>query len=273
MARRSRDSLKLKFGQGAMPSSEAFADLIESMLNIVDQQFDKTPADGLKIGQFDQGRLLSFYHNIDMKSPIWSIRMDQPGNQLLFGTSEMPAALTLRDCNNAQQSDFQLEASTNEDRRHQGVFELDLKGRIVSDGRLGRAGSSVPADAEWHDITPVLFGCQAFEVMAGVGKKDSGKYAVMHAYALNAYGGKGEITYHQAHYGSKCSRMELRWKRETDRLQDGYRLQIRVGCGFDDGDCKGLVKGAPGSAPTSICYYLTQLWFDPAMKQCQVKTS
>ncbi|OGB25279.1 MAG: hypothetical protein A3I66_04250 [Burkholderiales bacterium RIFCSPLOWO2_02_FULL_57_36] len=270
MARRSRDSLKLKFGQGAMPSSEAFSDLIESMLNIVDQQFDKTPPDGLKVGQFNQGRLLSFYHNIDMKSPIWSIRMDQPGDNLLFGNADFPAALSLHSRNgDAAHAGFALEPSTNDDRQRQGVFELDLKGRVVADGRIGRAGTSVLADGEWHSITPVLFGCQAFEVMAGAGKKDSGKYAVMHAFALNAFSEKGEITYHQSRYGSKCSRIELRWRRETDRLQDGYRLQIRVGCAYDE--C-GRGKTPSGGAPTSICFYLTQLWFDPSMKQCQVKT-
>src|SRR4051812_3576408 len=157
MARRSRDTLKLKFSQGAMPSSEAFGDLIESMLNIVDQQFDKTPQDGLKVGQFSQGKLLSFYHDIDVKSPIWSVRMQQPGDQLMIGTEAHPGALTLAERNgNAVDAPLQLEASTDDDRASQGIYELDLKGCLVADGRRGRPGLRVPADGEWQYITPVL---------------------------------------------------------------------------------------------------------------------
>jgi len=258
MARRSRDTLKLKFSPGAMPTSESFGDLIESMLNIVDQQFDKTPQDGLKVGQINQGKLLSFYHDIDVKSPIWAVRMDRPGDALVFGTDAHPNAMSLRD----QHANRQLEPSTDDDRDAQGIFELDLKGWVVSDGRRGRPGKQVAADGEWQYITPVLYGCQAFEVVAGAGKTGSGKYAVMHAFALNAFNGKGEITYHQTHCGSKCSRFELRWKPESDRQRDGFRLQIRVGCAYDD-------KEREDGAQTMICYELTQLWFDSAMRRCQ----
>jgi hypothetical protein len=268
MARRSRDTLKLKFSQGAMPSSEAFSDLIESALNIVDQQFDKTAQDGLKVGQFSQGRLLSFYHDIDVKSPVWAVRMEQPGDDLMFGTPEFPSALTLRDRNgNATDAALQLEPSTDDDRAKQGLFELDIKGMVVADGRQGRAGMRVPADGEWQFITPVLHGVQAFEVMAGAGKTGSGKYAILHAFAMKAFNGKDDITYHQAYCGSRCSQLELRWKAESSRLQDGYRLQIRCGCPYDSKDDH---VGAT-SAATMICYQLTQLWFDSGMKQCQVR--
>jgi hypothetical protein len=251
-----------------MPSSEAFGDLIESMLNIVDQQFDKTPQDGLKVGQFSQGKLLSFYHDIDVKSPIWSVRMEQPGDDLMIGTEAFPAALALRDRNgNATEAALQMAPSTDDDRAKQGLFELDLKGCLVVDGRRGRPGLRVPADGQWQYITPVLHGCQAFEVVAGAGKTGSGKYAVMHAFALNAYNGKGDITYHQAYCGNRCSRLELRWKPESNRLQDGFRLQIRVGCSYDS---KEEFANA-SSAPTMICFQLTQLWFDSAMKQCQLR--
>jgi hypothetical protein len=268
MARRSRDTLKLKFSQGAMPSSEAFGDLIESMLNIVDQQFDKTPQDGLKVGQFSQGKLLSFYHDIDVKSPIWAVRMEQPSDNLMIGTDTHPGALTLRNRNgNATDEPLQLEASTDDDRAKLGKFELDVNGVLVADGRHGRPGLRVPADGEWQYITPVLQGCQAFEVVAGAGKTGSGKYAVLHAFAMNAFNGKGDITYHQAYCGNRCSQLELRWKPESSRLQDGYRLQIRVGCPYDGKD----EFAGPNNAPTMICFQLTQLWFDSGMMQCQVR--
>jgi hypothetical protein len=249
MARRNRDTLKRKFYDGEMPSADAFADLIDSMLNIVDEGFDKTPADGLKVSQINQGKLLSFYQNIDIKSPIWSVRLDGPGSGLAFGTADNPAVMTLREVDT-------------EGRRedHPPVFELDLAGRVVSDGRQGRAGSRmVEANGKWHDITDTLEGCNAFEITAGVGKKGTGKYAVMHAFALMAFNGKSEISYHQAHYGSRCNRLKLQWVSAPDGARNGYRLQMRVGCSYDDARIS--------KDKTWVRYYLSNLWFDPFMEQ------
>ncbi|MDC8760339.1 hypothetical protein [Janthinobacterium fluminis] len=270
MAQHSRDTLKRLFQQGAMPAQGAFAALIESMLNIVDQQFDKTPTDGLKVGQIGQGRLLSFYQDIAHKSAIWSVRMDAPSRSLVFGTGGMQEddgkpgdgyrkAMELRPApDNVAFAPLVGPAGPPDSQ-----FQLDVQGRVVADGRIGRAVATVPADGAWHDITCDLSGCHAFEVMAGTGKQGSGKYALMHAYALNAFqGGKSEITYHQAHCGSKCSRIALRWTRETASANDPYRLQIRTGCALDE-------AGTPEARRTCIRVYLTQLWFDPSMAQCQ----
>ena len=219
MALHSRETLKRLFQKGAMPAQDAFGALIESMLNIVDQQFDKNAHDGLKVGQIGQGRLMSFYHDIADKSAIWSVRMDKTGGSLVFGTggpqpADGPDAPGYRKAMALSPASTELRFATlsGAPRAAASQFELDLQGRIVADGRIGRACASVPADGHWHDLTSDLTGCQAFEVMAGAGKRDSGKYALLHAYALSAFqGGKNEITCHQAHYGSKCSRLELRW--------------------------------------------------------------
>lgn len=88
MARRNRDTLRSKFGNGEMPSATAFSELIDSMLNIVDEGFDKTPVDGLKVSQLNQGKLLSFYQNIDVKSPIWSVQLDGPGGACIWQRSQ-----------------------------------------------------------------------------------------------------------------------------------------------------------------------------------------
>lgn len=247
MTRRNRDTLKRKFYDGEMPSANAFADLIDSMLNIVDEGFDKTPADGLKVSQLNKGKLLSFYQNIDIKSPIWSIHLDGQGDDLAFGTADM-TVMTLRKAGRDEQGTDVPQ-----------MFELDMAGCVVSDGRRGRDGSrKVEANGHWQDISDTLEGCNAFEIMAGVGKKGSGKYAVLHAFALMAFNGKGDITYHQAHYGSKCNRLQLRWIAAPDDSRNGYRLQMRVGCPYDD------IKLS--KEKTWVRYYLTNLWFDPMMQ-------
>ncbi|WP_157050680.1 hypothetical protein [Herbaspirillum rhizosphaerae] len=250
MARRNRDSLKSKFNDGEMPSASAFSELIDSMLNIVDEGFDKTAADGLKVSQLNQGKLLSFYQNIDIKSPIWSIQLDGPEGGLAFGNAANASALTLR----------QLKVE-HEGEMRAGDFELDMAGRIVADGRRGRAGRlSVPADGKWHNITDTLKGCNAFEITAGVGKPGTGKYALMHAFAMMAFNGRSEIDYRQAHFGSKCNRLQLQWVPDPDGAKHAYILQMRVGCSYD--------AGRNAKDRTWVSYYLTNLWFDPLMEEC-----
>lgn len=250
MARRNRDTLKRKFTDGEMPSATAFSELIDSMLNIVDEGFDKTPADGLKVSQLNQGKLLSFYQNIDIKSPIWSIQLDGPEGGLAFGNAANATALTLRQLKTERDGEVRA-----------GDFELDMAGRIVADGRRGRAGRlSVPADGKWHNITDTLKGCNAFEITAGVGKPGSGKYALIHAFALMAFNGRSEIDYRQAHFGSKCNRLQLQWLPDPDGAKHAYILQMRVGCSYD--------TGRNAKERTWVSYYLTNLWFDPLMEEC-----
>lgn len=250
MARRNRDTLKRKFNDGEMPSASAFSELIDSMLNIVDEGFDKTAADGLKVSQLNRGKLLSFYQNIDIKSPIWSIQLDGPQGGLAFGNADNANVLTLR----------QLQVKHDGEVRT-GDFELDLVGRIVADGRRGRAGRlSVPADGKWHNITETLKGCNAFEITAGVGKPGTGKYALMHAYAMMAFNGSSEIDYRQAHFGSKCNRLQLQWIADPEGVRHAHILQMRVGCAYD--------SGAQAKISTWVSYYLTNLWFDPLMEEC-----
>lgn len=64
---------------------------------------------------------------------------------------------------------------------------LDVNGTIASQGRMGSVimDTPVPADGEWHDITPELEGCHMFEVVAGIGIRYSGRYALVHAIAIN----------------------------------------------------------------------------------------
>ena len=45
MAKKNRRSLKNAFREGAQPSADAFADLIDSALNVVDDGFDKLESD------------------------------------------------------------------------------------------------------------------------------------------------------------------------------------------------------------------------------------
>lgn len=255
MAKRTRDTLKQRFMNGEMPSMNGFADLIDSMLNMLEDGFEKTPADGFKVAQLRDGRLISFYQDIDVQSPLWSIRLDTSSEKsLIIGNKNNANALTLRDLpKNEQQRDIsRVGIGINTDRPQ---YELDVAGTVAAYGRTGRKGElPVPADSDWHDITDTLDGCQAFEIMGGVGKKGSGKYTIMHAFALNAFNSKSDITYHQAYYSSKCCRLELRWQPADSGVRNEYKLQMRVGCSYGPG--------------VWAKYSITRLWHDPFMDDC-----
>ncbi|MBI0440405.1 hypothetical protein F7093_21965, partial [Dickeya dianthicola] len=137
-------------------------------------------------------------------------------------------------------------------------------------GAQGRAGAQwadrLPADGDWHDLTPTLEGCQAFEVVAGVGIRHSGRYALIHAIALNTcapsgfwfnfFNRKNRISARHAYYHSRADKLTLRWLRDDTPAggHDGirpYRLQIRTHTSYGDG--------------IMIRYHLTQLWHDAYM--------
>lgn len=254
MAKKDRHTLKKYFQTGRLPSSDQFADLIDSMLNVIEEGFHKTAEDGFKISQLDNtGKLVSFYENIDVKSPAWTLQLDMNSGSLIFSNQRNPNVLSLA----TEQRMDAADAETAENVRvginkKNASFELDVAGTVASSGRIGAEGEKIAADGNWHDITKELDGCHAYEVMAGVGKKGSGKYALLHAFVLNTFGGKGKIKYHQAHYGSRCNRIKLRWQKKKSRR---YALQLKTKCCYGEG--------------IFVRVYLSRLWFDPFMKMCQ----
>lgn len=253
MARKDRKTLEAKFKNGSMPSEVAFADLIDSALNLIDDGFEKTVEDGLRIFQLGDGKLMSFYQNMATLSSMWFVGIDKATENLSFGNNSNPHILTLRSVgsDDTESNDVpKMGVGINTDNPR---FELDVAGTIACFGRVGRRGElAVPADGNWHDITEMLTGCQAFEVVAGVGGKDAdGKFALMHAFALNAYNDKSHITYHQAHYGAKCNRLELRWEKGANAENFEYTLQLRVESSYGD--------------KIWVNYHITRLWHDPVM--------
>ncbi len=270
MTKRNRKTLTDNFADGTLPTQEAFGDLIDSMVNIVDDGFDKTALNGMKVAQLgNSGRLMSFYDEITVKAPIWSIAFSMSGygggadsykNLNVFYGNNNASGLTLA---SAIASGIGEEEAGAEKLRvginnNNPAHELDVNGVIASDGRIGREASperEVRADGKWHPIITGLDGCQAFEIMAGVGKPRSGRYALVLAYALSTFNSKkSNITYHQAHYSSRCDQIDLRWVGESHN----YSLEMRTRCSFEQSNDEQVF----------IRYYTTQLWFDPFMERC-----
>ncbi|MCW5608276.1 MAG: hypothetical protein KIT26_09485 [Nitrosomonas sp.] len=259
MAKHNRKTLEAKFKNGSMPTETAFADLIDSTLNLIDDGFEKTIKDGLRIFQLGEGKLMSFYQKMETLSPLWFVGLDKKTSNLTIGNRFNANVLTLSSID--QTDDAAPAGRTGVGiNKIQPQYELDVAGTIASHGRIGKKDEfAVPADGQWYDITEVLTGCQAFEVVAGVGGRDAdGKYALMHAFALSTYHAKNHISYHQAHYGAKCNQLELRWQTvatEGDNFE--YVLQLRTGVSY--------------GSDIWVRYHLTRLWEDAVMYESEIK--
>lgn len=271
MPKKNRETLKKSFGDGEMPSVADFGDLIESMLNINDDGIVINKGEGLRLTQITGNtKVLTFCGDIEQKSAAWSIGVDTHRASLSLGvgvaTGERQGERGIDAGDGGGHAVLILLAPGADGLARVGInnsdprYELDVSGTVSSSGRIGVAGTLVaPADGKWHTISDAYFGCTALEVMAGVGKQNSGKYALMHAFAMKTFGAKGEFTYHQTHHDAKRHRMQLQWIPAANHDKDAYQLQIRVNCAYGDG--------------VRIRYHVTSLWFDPEMHQCELPYS
>ncbi|MBN2527992.1 MAG: hypothetical protein JXR76_16500 [Deltaproteobacteria bacterium] len=265
MARRNRRTLKNYFETGARPTETQFHDLVDSCLNMNDDGFDKTPQNGMEISTVDDNNgLIGFFRNREIvNTPLWSIQFDQDSDKLLISHREKGSVLTL--C-----PDGRIGMAGNE----YPTADLEVGGTIAATGRMGTYHrGAVPADGAWHNITSGLEGCHSFEVVAGAGgRKRDGRYAMLHAIAMNAYNPCGpffnifnikkKIRCTQSYYRSYADKLKLRWHQKNGK----YHLQIRSRSPYgpvprDDTESD--------SYPYLIRFHISQLWFDPAMEQCR----
>lgn len=254
MTSRNRETLKKYFGDGQLPTQAHFGDLVDSMLNMVDEGFRKTIANGHELyAPVGHHNLLSFYRDQTPQQALWRISLGPTQDQLQFRPSNGASPLLSLD------ADKGVGIGT-----AQPQNKLDVRGTVGSEGRKGtRPLPALPllADGQWHDLTEDLEGCQAFEVMAGVGVRDSGHFGMLHAIAMSAYNPGGWMWWRnrrgirQTHawWGRRCDRLHLRWH-GTHGRKAAYRLQIRSGCNL--------------GAEVQIQAHVTQLWFDASMKDC-----
>lgn len=265
MEKLDRRALKDRFKKGKMPSENDFSNLIDSMINILEEGFDKTSDDGLKVAQLmGSGKLISFYENIAVDSPQWFLELGIGDNKLHFGTVNTPHVLSLRSYEERQNGDISTKVAVGINKELPRTT-LDVDGTVAATGRCGQPGDMpVLADGEWHDITPSLTGCEAFEIVAGVGGKDSdGKYALVRATALNTFNGKSSIDQQPAYFGSKCNRIELRWASVPEQGPFYYKLQMRVQCAYFASSDKNKIW---------VKYHIMRLWFDSMMVDSPVES-
>ncbi|MCP4686793.1 MAG: hypothetical protein GY859_02020 [Desulfobacterales bacterium] len=246
MSKKNRDTLKNYFRKGSLPSEDNFSDLIDSTLNIIDEGFEKTLDDGMKIYPIGESeRYISFFQKAVPKSPLWSFDVDSKTRNLEIRNSRKEPVVSIRQ---GRETGLNKVGINKNDPR----YTLDVEGVIAGRGRIGTfKQGKVPADGRWQDMLSDLTGCTAFEVVAGVGRKNSGQYSLLHAIALNAFNSKKRIKYHTTWYGARCDRLKLKW---TSTAKNKYSLQIRTCCDYDQF--------------ARIQYHVASLWADPFMDNC-----
>ncbi|CAG8999763.1 MAG: hypothetical protein CENE_01742 [Candidatus Celerinatantimonas neptuna] len=276
MPKRNRSTLKNYFRQGAMPSSEHFADLIDSCVNQVEEGFSKQPNHGLQLTALDRQHLLSFYQRNDPNTPLWSIAFGKQQDHLqIIAQSQDETNEPVQTPKQGQPTQTQSQATLTITRNgnigiqsEQPEYTLDVNGTIASKGRFGTQliEDEIPADGQWHDLTPELEGCHMFEIVAGVGIRGTGHYALLHAIAINTcspshwwnclWHRRNPIHTQQGFYRSGADKIKLRWKRSSQqgRIRP-YILQIRTNTCYQK--------------PRIIRYHITQLWQDEYMMHCQ----
>jgi len=240
MAKRNRLTLKNYFKKGNLPKEEHFSDFIDSVLNIIDDGLSKSIDEGLKIAPIGNSeKLLSFFRNIEDKCPLWSFDLDKKKGALSLKNEDGNSILTFTKKN---------KIGVNKDNPN---YDLDINGIVASKGRAGgyKTGT-VPADGKWYEILYNLDGCNAFEIVAGVGKKKSGQYALIHAIAVSTFNSRNKINTTQGYYRTMCNKIKLKWSGS----KNNYSLNIKTKQSYDKG--------------VHVSYQITKLWFDEYMENC-----
>lgn len=240
-----RQSLKAFFGAGTRPTAGHFGSLIDSMVNKLEDGIAKTPEDGLILSSEGKtsDRVLSFYDHMDDALPQWSVELDAKkdhGLSLVAPITETKEHTVLH-----VQKSGNIGVGTKQPRT-----TMEVNGVLGTDTRIGTHKlATVPADGHWHNVLTNLDGCVALEVVAQVGKPKTGKYALLHAYALSTFGrSHHKIRKTQAHYGWFWNKIAIRFTGSTYN----YSLQLKTRSDY--------------GAAQNIHFHITQLWNNDMMK-------
>ncbi|MES2004842.1 MAG: adhesin [Bacteroidota bacterium] len=239
-----REDLKKHFRNGQVPTEYDFGFLIDSMINKQDDGFRKENENGLVISTTGNSKkLVTFLKNVNDLDSFFTIEKDEQGTaSMRFNPAVDSASEDAED----KSFFFGVEGCLGIGKRSEENLKLDVDGFSGLKGRVGtHASGCVPADGKWHSILEGLDNCSAFEVMARTGKKGTGKFAILHAFALSAFGrSKSRIRKTSAHYGFFWNKLNLRFRGTTHN----YSLQLRTNTNY--------------GSDIDIYYKITNLWDD-----------
>lgn len=240
-----RAELKKFFRNGQIPTETHFAYLIDSAIIKLDDGISKDEENGHIIAPIGSSqKLMTFYKNMDRLEPFFYVEKDiQESPSLKF-----QSGITGDGSQGEEETSFffHQDGRLGIGKRSQPNIKMDVNGFAASKGRMGTFKSGkVPANGKWQPIAEGLDNCQALEIVARTGKKGSGKFSIMHAIALSAYGRSNcKIRKTCAYFGLFWNKLNLRWRGDTHN----YSLELRTNRNFGQN--------------IDIYYHITQLWDD-----------
>lgn len=211
------------FKKGNLPKQEHFEQLINSNFNKADDRLDISEDEGLMIYPANEGELISLFEEKDDENAKFVLSISKKGVFIK----------ELENTDNQQDSSknthtkpafFIAEGSGNIGiGTETPVQKLDVDGLVAFHGRMGSfKEGQLPADGQWHNVFDKnLNGVWGFEVMSySRAKEGQGKYALLHATAVNTFG-QGEISKTQAVYGMSSYKIDIRWVARPSRIFAG----------------------------------------------------
>lgn len=232
----SREELKKLFRNGKLPSEKDFSELIDSGINKLDDGFVKDNEQGLVIAATGESkRFISFFRRTDDLDPFVVVDRSTEGSEALKVT---PGNFFLH-------TNGSLGIGKAADEKYKLEVANGFTGMYARSGTY--ATGKVPADGKWHPIITQLNNCQAFEIVARTGVKHSGRFAMMHAIAVSAFGGRrarNKVKKVCAHHGFFWNKLNIKW---AGQLHD-YSLLVRSNSNYGFG--------------VHIYYHVTRLWDD-----------
>ncbi len=149
--KRTRNELKKYFGAGQKPTSENFAELIDSMVNIVDDQVEGK----IELVSADEHDAAIAFKKKSLDSkPVWTMAVDKSGVLSVRNGADASTVLSFY-------PDKRIELGDGAD--------IVVKGKLHADAFLGHAKgrNHFPADGQWHELLDGSKGGKAYEITAG----------------------------------------------------------------------------------------------------------
>lgn len=220
-----RESLIEKFRNGSRPEEGDFKALIDSTINKLDDGLSNSFTEGLQLSpsQKNSHKLISFYEDLTQPKSDWYFGLDTKDNEISLQVQSGKAQDPLCTFDPSQRVGILTKDPK---------YSLDVAGTIGMQSRIGTfSQGELPADGNWHTILEDLSGVQAFEIMVyAYADKGEGKYALMHAFLLNAYAGKkGKVKRTQNYFGWKWwYRLRIKW----EGTPFSYNLKLKTAADY-----------------------------------------
>jgi hypothetical protein len=239
MAIRNRNTLIEGFSKGQRPTADDFKNLIDSTVNILDDGFSKDAQSGIKLAPISEqeGTVMTFLQNMT----------DDIGGRWEFDI--LNNNLRISQVKEGVKGQLILLKQNGEIEIGREGCDIQIKGTLHSEQRAGKTVTEpLIADGTWQDLTPYLEGIYALEVVCVMGKRRTGKHAILVAHATHCFGAKPRIRKIRSHFGIFGNKLKLRWVRKDRACKLQVRTRFKLGTDIP------------------IYGYYTSLWDNPLLE-------